>query len=236
MFRISLALGVCLVVAVSASAQNSSQAKKASSSLDSQKGRASYSIGVNVGRDFKRRGFQLDVELLIQGLRDAATGSKLKLTDEQMATALRVFQDQMVKQQNDRQRQVAEKNKREGQAFLAANAKKPGVKTLPSGLQYKVLRAGTGASPKLTDKVTTHYEGKLINGTVFDSSIKRGEPASFPVNGVIKGWTEALQLMKVGSKWQLFVPSDLAYGTRGAGARIGPNATLIFEVELLKIN
>jgi len=131
--------------------------------------------------------------------------------------------------------QLADKNQKEGEVFLAENKKKKGVITLPSGLQYQVIKEGTGKIPKATDTVTTHYRGTLIDGTEFDSSYKRGEPASFPVNGVIKGWTEALQLMKVGSKWQLFIPSNLAYGPQGAGQAIGPNATLIFEIELLSI-
>jgi FKBP-type peptidyl-prolyl cis-trans isomerase FklB len=132
-------------------------------------------------------------------------------------------------------KQHADKNQKEGEVFLAENKKKKGVVTLPSGLQYRVITAGTGKIPKVTDTVTTHYRGTLIDGTEFDSSYKRGEPASFPVNGVVKGWTEALQLMKVGSKWQLFIPSNLAYGPQGAGQVIGPNATLIFEIELLSI-
>jgi FKBP-type peptidyl-prolyl cis-trans isomerase FklB len=130
---------------------------------------------------------------------------------------------------------VAEKNKKEGEAFLAENAKKEGVVTLPSGLQYKIIQQGSGRKPKLTDEVTTHYRGTLLDGTEFDSSYKRGEPTSFPVNGVISGWTEALQLMPVGSKWQLFIPSNLAYGMRGAGGTIGPNAALIFDIELIAI-
>jgi FKBP-type peptidyl-prolyl cis-trans isomerase FklB len=130
---------------------------------------------------------------------------------------------------------LGEKNKAEGEAFLAENKKKEGVKTLPSGLQYKVIKAGTGKKPKVTDTVTTHYRGTLMNGTEFDSSYRRGQPVSFQVNGVIPGWTEALQLMEEGAKWQLFIPSNLAYGERGAGRDIGPNATLVFEIELLSI-
>ena len=151
-------------------------------------------------------------------------GKKQLLTDQELSAALQAFQKEI-------QKAMVQKNK----DYLVENAKKEGIKVLNSGLQYKVLTAGDGASPKATDTVKTHYEGKLIDGTVFDSSIRRGQPATFPVNGVIKGWTEALQLMKVGDKWQLFVPSDLAYGSRGAGNSIGPDATLIFEVELLGI-
>jgi FKBP-type peptidyl-prolyl cis-trans isomerase FklB len=145
------------------------------------------------------------------------------------------LQEETRKKQAEKAQQMGAANKTEGETFLAANKNKEGVITLPSGLQYKILQAGTGPKPAATDSVVCNYRGTLINGTEFDSSYKRGQPATFPVNGVIKGWTEALQLMPVGSKWQLFVPAQLAYGDRGAGADIGPNATLIFEVELLSI-
>ena len=157
------------------------------------------------------------------------------LSEEEMRTVMTAFQKEMAAKQAEMMKSQGEKNKKEGEAFLAENKKKEGVKTLASGLQYKVIKEGTGKTPKATDKVSTHYQGTLIDGTEFDSSYKRGEPATFPVNGVIPGWTEALQLMKVGSKWQLFVPSKLAYGEKGAGPIIGPNAVLIFTVELLAI-
>jgi FKBP-type peptidyl-prolyl cis-trans isomerase FklB len=145
------------------------------------------------------------------------------------------FQKEMMAKQQELAKRLGEKNKKEGEAFLSENRKKEGIKALPSGLQYKVVKAGTGKKPKSTDTVTTHYRGTLIDGTEFDSSYRRGQPASFPVSGVIPGWTEALQLMEEGAKWQLFIPPNLAYGERGAGSQIGPNATLIFEIELISI-
>ncbi|MCJ7833279.1 MAG: FKBP-type peptidyl-prolyl cis-trans isomerase, partial [Deltaproteobacteria bacterium] len=170
-----------------------------------------------------------------KGFKDALSGAKPLLSEEEMRTVMTAFQKEISEKQAEKTKVLGEKNKKEGETFLAENKKKEGVKILTSGLQYKVVKEGTGKKPKATDKVTTHYQGTLIDGTEFDSSYKRGEPAAFPVNGVIPGWTEALQLMKVGSKWQLFVPSKLAYGERGAGPKIGPNAVLIFTVELLSI-
>jgi len=157
------------------------------------------------------------------------------MTEAEAQTALMQLQAEARKKQEEKMQQTGEANQKEGEAFLAANKSKPGVVTLPSGLQYKILKEGTGPKPVATDSVACNYRGTLINGTEFDSSYKRGEATTFPVNGVIKGWTEALQLMPVGSKWQLFISPDLAYGPRGAGADIGPNATLIFEVELVSI-
>jgi FKBP-type peptidyl-prolyl cis-trans isomerase FklB len=157
------------------------------------------------------------------------------LTDQEARETMTVFQKEMMAKQEVLAKKLGEKNKKEGEAFLAENKKKEGVKTLPSGLQYRVIKEGTGRKPKATDKVLTHYRGTLIDGTEFDSSYKRGTPTSFKVNEIIPGWTEALQLMKEGAKWQLFIPSNLAYAERGAGRDIGPNATLIFEVELISI-
>jgi len=196
---------------------------------------ASYGIGMNTGRSIKGEGIDLDLEVFIQGIRDGVSAAKPKYSDQQMRAAMTAFQQEMQAKQAKRQQTAGDKNKREGQAFLVANKAKEGVKTLPSGLQYQVVKAGDGASPKATDTVKVHYEGTLIDGTVFDSSIKRNEPAVFPVRGVIPGWTEALQLMKVGDKWKVFIPSELAYGARGAGRAIGPNSVLVFEVELLGI-
>jgi FKBP-type peptidyl-prolyl cis-trans isomerase FklB len=170
-----------------------------------------------------------------KGIKDVLSGGTLMMTEQEVQETLTNFQKDLAEKQATRQKELAEKNKKDGEAFLAENMKKEGVKTLPSGLQYKVIKEGTGRTPKETDTVVTHYKGSLIDGSEFDSSYKRGQPATFPVKGVIKGWTEALQLMKEGSTWQLFVPADLAYGERGAGSVIGPNATLIFEVELLSI-
>jgi len=162
-------------------------------------------------------------------------GGKTLLTQEEAQAALMEVQNELRKKQQEKMQVAGEANKKEGEAFLAANKAKEGIVTLPSGLEYKILKEGTGPKPTASDSVVCNYRGTLINGTEFDSSYKRGQPATFPVNGVIKGWTEALQLMPVGSKWQLFVPSSLAYAERGAGGDIGPNATLIFEVELLSI-
>jgi FKBP-type peptidyl-prolyl cis-trans isomerase len=194
------------------------------------KEKASYGIGVNIGNNFKKLGFDLDLNLLTKGIADVMSGAKPLLDDKELQETMDAFQ-------KDTAARVSTKNKQEGAAFHADNKKKPGVTTLPSGLQYKVLKAGNGKSPKATDTVTTHYKGTLLDGTVFDSSYDRGEPTSFGVNQVIKGWTEALQLMKVGDKWQLFIPGDLAYGERGfPNSPIGPNVTLVFELELIKIN
>jgi len=203
--------------------------------LKTDKDKLSYSMGVATGTQMKRQSVDVDVDMFAKGLRDSASGGKLQMTEQQVQDTLMKFQQEMTAKQAEKTKQFAEINKKEGEAFLAENKKKEGVKTLPSGLQYKVITDGKGKKPKESDTVTTHYRGTLIDGTEFDSSAKRGQPATFPVKGVIKGWTEALQLMKEGSKWQLFIPSDLAYGDRGAGAQIGPNATLIFEVELISI-
>ncbi|MGE5172664.1 MAG: FKBP-type peptidyl-prolyl cis-trans isomerase [Betaproteobacteria bacterium] len=203
--------------------------------LKTQKDKVSYAIGVDMGNSLKKNSIDVDPELLVKGMRDALSGAKTLMTEQEVRETLVAFQKEFQAKQQEKMKALAEKNKKEGDAFLAENKKKGGVKTLPSGLQYKVIKEGKGASPKETDTVTVHYRGTLIDGTEFDSSYKRNEPATFQVNGVIKGWTEALQLMKEGAKWQLFIPANLAYGERGAGGVIGPNATLIFEVELIKI-
>ena len=203
--------------------------------LTTQKDKISYAIGMNVGTNLQKQAVDVDPAVLLQGLKDGIAGSKPLLTEEEARAVLMQLQEETRKKQAEKAQQMGAANKTEGEAFLAANKTKEGVITLPSGLQYKILKAGTGPKPAATDSVVCNYRGTLINGTEFDSSYKRGQPATFPVNGVIKGWTEALQLMPVGSKWQLFIPAQLAYGERGAGADIGPNATLIFEVELLSI-
>ncbi len=198
--------------------------------------RVSYSVGYQVGGDFKRQGVELNPDLFVKGIQDAMSGAKPLMTQQEMNKTLVDLKKKIVTAQREEQKKSAEKNLADGKKFLEANAKKEGVTTLPSGLQYKVIAKGTGASPKKTDSVTVHYKGTLIDGTEFDSSYKRGQPATFRVDGVIAGWTEALTLMKPGAKWQLFIPANLAYGERGAGSRIGPNSTLIFEVELIKVN
>lgn len=203
--------------------------------LKTKKDKVSYSIGLDMGASLKNNEIDVDPNIVARGIKDSLSGGKRLMTDQEVQETLTALRTELIAKQQERQKTLAEKNKKEGEAFLAANAKKEGVKTLPSGLQYKVITEGKGKSPKATDTVTVNYRGTLIDGTEFDSSYKRGEPATFQVNGVIKGWTEALQLMKEGSKWQLFIPSNLAYGERGAGGVIGPNATLIFEVELLSI-
>lgn len=211
-------------------------APPAATVLKDVKQKASYGIGLDIGRNMKRQSVEIDPEVLVQGIRDGLGGGKALLTDEQIAEAMDAFKAEVLTRQKEVARTLGDTNKKEGEAFQAANAKKEGVKVLSSGLQYRVLKSGSGKSPKATDTVTTHYTGTLIDGTVFDSSVKRGQPASFPVNGVIKGWTEALQLMKVGDKWQLVIPAELAYGDHPRpGGPIPPNATLIFEVELLGI-
>jgi FKBP-type peptidyl-prolyl cis-trans isomerase FklB len=200
------------------------------------KDKISYSIGVDIGRNMKRSGIDINPAMLAKGLGDAVSGNKTALTDEEMQQTLQAFQTEMRAKAMKSREEAGDKNKAAGEAFLAENKKKEGVVTLPSGLQYKIVTAGKGEKPKSTDTVVTNYRGTLIDGTEFDSSYKRGEPASFPVNGVIAGWTEALQLMPVGSKWQLFIPSNLAYGPSGPpGSPIGPNSTLLFDIELLSI-
>jgi FKBP-type peptidyl-prolyl cis-trans isomerase FklB len=203
--------------------------------LKTQKDKASYALGMNIGSGLHRQGVPVDPAVVARGLRDAMAGGKTLLTEDEMKAALTQLQSEVRQVQQAKSQEAGAANRKEGEEFLAANKSKEGVTALPSGLQYKVLTQGNGPKPTASDTVTCNYRGTLINGKEFDSSYKRGQPASFPVSGVIKGWTEALQLMPVGSKWQLFIPSDLAYGDRGAGADIGPGETLIFEVELLSI-
>jgi len=204
--------------------------------LKNQKDKVSYAIGLNIGRnlanDLKKQLIDIDSNLLTRGIQDALAGAKPLLTDQEIQETMVAFQKEMMA----RWEEVGKKNKVDGETFLAENKKKEGVKTLPSGLQYKVIKAGTGKKPKADDTVTVNYRGTLINGTEFDSSYKRGQPATFPVSGgIIAGWTEALKLMGEGAKWELFIPSNLAYGERGTSGIIGPNATLIFEIELVSI-
>lgn len=201
----------------------------------SEKEKLSYSMGVATGTQLKRQEIDVDSDMFAKGIKDVISGTPLMIPEKEVQETLMNFQKDLAAKQTEKAKETGEKNKKEGEVFLAENKKKGGVKTLPSGLQYRVIKEGTGKAPKEADTVVTNYKGKLIDGTEFDSSYKRGQPATFPVKGVIKGWTEALQLMKEGSVWELFVPSDLAYGERGAGSVIGPNATLIFEVELISI-
>lgn len=214
-------------------------AKTAAPALTTRKQKFSYALGMNIGQglgnNLKKQSVEIDPALVSQGLKDALAGTKTRLTEDEAKAVLTEVQNEVRKQQQEKAKEAADTNKKDGEAFLAANKGKEGVVTLPSGLEYKILTAGTGPKPAATDTVVCNYRGTLINGTEFDSSYKRGQPATFGVSQVIKGWTEGLQLMPVGSKWQLFIPSSLAYGERGAGAEIGPDATLIFEVELVSI-
>ncbi|HUI44416.1 MAG TPA: FKBP-type peptidyl-prolyl cis-trans isomerase [Nitrospirota bacterium] len=203
--------------------------------LKTQKEKNSYAIGMSMADNVKTNAIDVDIDALTQGIRDSLAGKKTLLTETEAHETIMALQKDLQAKMREKMKAQAEKNLKEGEEFLAKNKVKEGVKTLPSGLQYKVISEGKGKSPLPTDTVTVNYRGTLIDGTEFDSSYKRGQPATFPVNGVIKGWTEALQLMKEGSKWQLFIPSSLAYGERGAGRQIGPNATLIFDVELIKV-
>lgn len=203
--------------------------------LKTEKEKLSYAIGMNIGESMKKDSLDIDATILSRAIKDALTGSKLAMTDAEAKTIMDSFRAEMMKKQQAKAAEAGDANKLAGQKFLAANKSKEGVVTLPDGLQYKVIKEGTGPKPTASDTVVTNYRGALIDGTEFDSSYKRGEPATFPVGQVIKGWTEALQLMPVGSKWQLFIPSELAYGERSPGAQIGPNSTLIFDIELLSI-
>lgn len=196
--------------------------------LKDTKDKASYSLGLNVGFTFKRQNVDLNTDAFVAGFKDSLSGKKPLLTEQEVRDVMMTFQKDM----DAKQQAMAQKNAGESEKFLADNKTKDGVKTTASGLQYKVLKEGNGAQPKFTDNVTVNYRGTLLDGTEFDSSYKRGEPANFPVNGVIRGWTEALQLMKVGSKYQLFIPPNLAYGEQGRPG-IPPSSTLIFEVELM---
>ena len=224
-------VGICLLAACN----QEDSSKKMTGPITTEKDKASYSIGLNMGKQMAQIKESINFDMIKNGMDDAFSGAELKLTDDEIRAALAEFQKTMQKAQADKAALASTTNKKAGDDFLATNKTAKGVKTTDSGLQYQVLVEGKGETPKSTDTVVTHYKGTLIDGTEFDSSYKRGQPASFPVTGVIKGWTEALQKMKVGGKWKLFVPSELGYGARGAGQDIGPNAVLIFEIELLEI-
>jgi FKBP-type peptidyl-prolyl cis-trans isomerase FklB len=203
--------------------------------LRTDKDKISYSIGFDMGSSIKRNGVDVDPNIVTKAIKDALSGEKALMTEQEMRESITALQKDMAAKQQEKMKAAGEKNKKEGEAFLAENKKKEGVKTLPSGLQYMILAEGKGKQPMATDTVTVQYRGTLIDGAEFDSSYKRGQPATFTLNQVIKGWTEGVQLVKEGGKIRLFVPSELAYGERGAGAQIGPNSTLIFEVELVSV-
>ncbi len=203
--------------------------------LKTDKDKISYGIGVDVARNFKRLGVDIDMDMLMRGLKDGMTDQKLLMSEDDLRATMKAYLEDLRQKQMAIIQAVAEENKKKGEAFLAENKKKEGVVTLPSGLQYKIIKKGSGKMPIENDTVECTYRGTLIDGKEFDSSFRTGKPATFKVSGVIAGWREALKLMPVGSKWQLFIPPELAYGPMGAGRDIGPNATLIFEVELLAI-
>ena len=222
------ALGLSIILTACQSTQHKTELKTLQDSV-------SYSIGMDIGRNLKGQMIDVNPDALAQALKDMTGDGKPMLTDVQARAAMMAFQTQMMATHAEKMKAGGEKNKKEGEVFLAENKKKDGVVTLPSGLQYKVLTTGNGKKPTAKDKVTVHYRGTLTDGTEFDNSYKRGEPAVFPISGIIKGLSEALQLMTVGSKWQVVLPADIAYGEQGAGGQIAPNAVLIFEIELLGI-
>ena len=203
--------------------------------LNEEKDKISYSIGYQMGSNMKSQGMEIDQEILVKGIQDGMSGTGPLMSPQEMNKTLVELRQKILAAQQKGRTKVDRKNLVEGKAFLEKNGKKDGIKTLPSGLQYKVLKEGEGQAPKASDTVTVHYRGTLINGTEFDSSYSRGEPTTFQLNRVIRGWTEGLQIMKPGAKYQLFIPPELAYGERDAGAKIGPNSTLIFEVELISV-
>ncbi len=197
--------------------------------------RASYIIGLNLGRSLKSQDIPVAADLIVKGLRDGLGDSQALLSEEEIQTTMQAFQQEMLAKQQEKSKALSAKNQKEGEEFLAKNKARKEVKTTASGLQYEVLTEGTGPTPKATDQVTVHYKGTLLDGTVFDSSYDRNEPATFGVNQVIPGWVEALQLMKTGSKHKVYIPASLAYGETGAGPQIGPSSTLVFEIELLSV-
>lgn len=232
--------------AVGVQAQNASEtpnaapaaeAAQASPRLQTVDQKLSYIVGANIAQQFQRDGIDLDVETLILAIEDLKAGQQSRLNENQINDVIAVMQQRVAEAQAATQQAEGEANRKEGEAFLKTNGAAEGVVTLENGLQYKVLKSGNGGpKPTASDTVTVHYKGTFIDGTEFDSSYARGEPATFPVSGVIPGWTQILQLMSVGDKWEIAIPSDLAYGANGAGDSIGPNAVLRFDVELLKIN
>lgn len=232
MKRLLVATIVLIAHAVSHAAPSTQPAGKAKLKTDTD--RISYAIGVQLGKNFKKDDLAVNPTVLAQAITDVLNEKPLAMTDEQLKQVMTDLRKTMMAKMKTKRKALGDKNDAEGRDFLAKNAKKDGVTVLKSGLQYKVLKAGTGRTPKATDKVKTHYRGTLINGKEFDSSYKGGKPAEFAVTRVIAGWTEALQLMKEGAKWQLVIPANLAYGKRGSG-QIPPNATLIFEIELIEI-
>lgn len=231
MKKTTITLAMAAIVAGGAFAVTALEAEE----LKSDDAKVSYSIGLKYGENFARDYKELDLNAFAQGMQAGFKGSKPALEEKEIMAVMQAFQTRKMEEMRGQAEKMAKENKEKGDKFLAENGKRKGVTTLPNGLQYEVLASGKGATPTANDKVKVHYHGTLIDGTVFDSSVQRGEPASFPVNGVIKGWTEILQKMKVGDKWKVAIPSDLAYGERAVGNAIGPNETLVFEIELLEV-
>lgn len=227
--------GICILFSFAAISCQAQKGKRGKVELKTKTDSVSYALGQDVATNIKGIGIEINPDAMAKAIIDVFKEEQPLLSEEESKNVMKQFQQDMQAKNNAKNNEQAAKNKIAGEAFLKENANKEGVKSTSSGMQYVVLNEGTGPKPKLTDKVKTHYHGTLIDGTVFDSSVERGEPISFPVNGVIQGWQEALQMMPVGSKWKLFVPSHLAYGERGPSPKIGPNSTLIFEVELLAI-
>jgi len=223
------------VLALAACNQQPAAQKNSELNLDSEAAKLSYSIGMDIGQSLKSLGADIDRQALMAAVNDRLDGKEPRLAAKDAAQVKQAFFKKRAEKQLAEQKAKGAENKAAGEKFLAENAKKEGIKVTASGLQYEVLKVGNGAKPNATDRVTVNYRGTLIDGTEFDSSYKRGKPVTFPLNGVIKGWTEGLQLMNVGSKFKFYLPPELAYGSRGAGAKIGPDSTLVFEVELLGI-
>lgn len=224
-----------VAAAVMGLAMSTAMAATDATSLTTDKDKLSYSIGADLGKNFKTQGIDINPEVLAKGMQDGMSGAQLILTEQQMKDVLNKFQKDLMAKRSAEFNKKSEENKSKGEAFLKDNKAKPGVVVLPSGLQYKIIETGTGSKPGKSDTVTVEYTGRLIDGTVFDSTEKTGKPATFQVSQVIPGWTEALQLMPAGSTWEIFVPSGLAYGPRSVGGPIGPNETLIFKIHLISV-
>ncbi|WP_133127140.1 FKBP-type peptidyl-prolyl cis-trans isomerase [Legionella nagasakiensis] len=224
-----------VAAAVMGLAMSTTMAATDASSLNTEVDKLSYSIGIDLGKNFKRQGIDISPEAMVQGLQDGMSGNKQLLTEQQMKDVLTKFQRDLMAKRTAEYNKKAEDNKKKGEEFLEQNKSKEGVVSLPSGLQYKIIKSGDGQKPGKEDTVTVEYTGRLINGEVFDSTEKTGKPASFKLSQVIPGWTEALQLMPAGSVWEVYVPADLAYGSRSVGGPIGPNETLIFKIHLLSV-
>ena len=235
MKKIALLL-FCLLFLTVACKQKKAETPKKTTTLTTQQEKVSYSIGMDIGSTIKKQALDVDPAIVALGMKDAFANATTLLTPEEAKDVLVKWQQDMMQEKAAKMKKESEENGAKGKAFLAENAKKEGVTTLPSGLQYKIIEEGTGVKPLASDVVTVNYKGTLIDGTEFDSSYARKKPATFPVNGVIKGWTEALQLMKTGAHWMIYIPAELAYGERQAGPQITPNSTLVFDVTLISVN